>query len=79
MIPLRDYNFYLKRLYDFPKAMDTILIVPTEDEVFSLDDIEFKFKRPILIPTNMKFLKSEANPYPSHTQALQFSSQAGLP
>ena len=44
MIPLRDWNSYLKIIYDFPNAMDTIHIVPTEDEVFSLDDIEFGVK-----------------------------------
>jgi hypothetical protein len=45
MIPLRDYNSYLKSLYEFPNAMDTILIIPTEDAAFSLDDIEFVVKR----------------------------------
>jgi hypothetical protein len=35
MIPLRDWNSYLKSLFEFPNAMDTIPIVPTEDEVFS--------------------------------------------
>jgi hypothetical protein len=44
MIPLRDWNSYLKSLYEFPNAMDTIPIVPTKDEVFSLDDIEFGVK-----------------------------------
>jgi hypothetical protein len=45
MIPLRDWNSYLKSIYEFPNAMDTIPIVPTEDEVFSLDAIEFVVKR----------------------------------
>jgi hypothetical protein len=44
-IHLRDYNSYLKSLYEFPNAMDTIPIVPTKEEVFSLDDIEFRVKR----------------------------------
>jgi hypothetical protein len=44
MIPLREYNSYLKSLYEFPNAMYTIPIVPTKDEVFSLDDIEFGVK-----------------------------------
>ena len=44
-IPLRDWNSYLKSLYEFPNAMDTIPIVPTKEEVFSLDDIEFGVKR----------------------------------
>jgi hypothetical protein len=44
-IPLRDWNSYLKSLYEFPNAMGTIPIVPTKEEVFSLDDIEFKIKR----------------------------------
>ena len=45
MIPLRDWNSYLKSIYEFHNAMDTISIVPTKDEVFSLDDIEFMVKR----------------------------------
>jgi hypothetical protein len=44
-IPLRDWNSYLKILYEFPNSMDTIHIVPTKDEVFSLEDIEFRVKR----------------------------------
>jgi hypothetical protein len=39
-----DWNSYLKILYEFPKSMDTIPIVPTEDESFSLDEIEFRVK-----------------------------------
>ena len=45
MIPLGDWNCYLKSIYEFPNAMDTIHIVPTKDEVFSLDEIEFEVKR----------------------------------
>jgi hypothetical protein len=45
MIPLREWNSYLKSLYVFRNAMDTIPIVLTNDEVFSLDDIEFGVKR----------------------------------
>jgi hypothetical protein len=45
MIPLRDWNSYLKIIYEFPNAMDTIPIVPTKDEAFSLDAIEFVVKR----------------------------------
>jgi hypothetical protein len=44
-IPLKDWNSYLKSFYEFPNAMDTIPIVPTKEEVFSLDDIEFEVKR----------------------------------
>jgi hypothetical protein len=44
MIPLRDWNSYLKSLYDFPNANGTIPIVPTKEEVFSLNDIEFGVK-----------------------------------
>jgi hypothetical protein len=44
-IVLRDWNSYLRILYVFPNAMDTILIVPTKGEVFSLDDIEFGVKQ----------------------------------
>jgi hypothetical protein len=43
-ITLRDWISYLKSLYEFPNAMDTIHIVPTKEEVFSLDDIEFRVK-----------------------------------
>jgi hypothetical protein len=44
-ILLRDSNSYLKGLYEFPHAMDIIPIVPTKEEVFSLDDIEFGVKK----------------------------------
>jgi hypothetical protein len=44
-IPLRDWNSYLKSLYEFPNAMEIIPIVPTKEEVFSLDDIEFGVKQ----------------------------------
>ena len=40
-----DWNSYLKSLYKFPNSKDTIPIVPTKEEVFSLDDIEFVVKR----------------------------------
>jgi hypothetical protein len=33
-IPLTDWNSYLKSIYEFPNAMDTIHIVPTKEEVF---------------------------------------------
>jgi hypothetical protein len=85
MIPLKDWNSYLKSIYEFPNAMDTIPNVPIEDEVFSMEDIEFGVKW----LTNGKakdiegyqdeIFKIRAYPHPSHTQALQFSSQAGLP
>jgi hypothetical protein len=45
MIPLKDWNSYLKILYEFPNAMENIHIVSVEDKVLSLDDIEFKVKR----------------------------------
>ena len=44
MIPLRDWNSYLKILYEFPNSMDTIPIVSTKEYVFSLDDIEYEVK-----------------------------------
>ena len=44
-IPLTDWNSYLKILYKFPNSMDTIPIIPTKEEVLSLDDIEFGVKR----------------------------------
>jgi hypothetical protein len=43
-IPSREWNSYLKSLYEFLNAMETIPIVPTKEEVFSLDDIEFGVK-----------------------------------
>jgi hypothetical protein len=42
---LRDLNSYLKSIFEFPNAMYTIPIVLAEDEVFSLDDIEFGVKQ----------------------------------
>jgi len=30
-IPLRDWNSYLKSIYEFPNSMDTIPIVPTKE------------------------------------------------
>jgi hypothetical protein len=44
-IPLMDWNSYIKILYEFPNAMDTIPIVPMKEEVFSLYDIDFGVKR----------------------------------
>ena len=44
-IHLTNWNSYLKSLHEFPNAMDTISIVPTKEESFSLDDIEFGVKR----------------------------------
>jgi hypothetical protein len=47
MIPLRDCNYcnsYLRSIYEFLDAMDTIPIISTEDAFFSLDDIEFGVK-----------------------------------
>jgi hypothetical protein len=44
-IPLMDWNSYLKSLYEFSNAMDTIPIVLTKEKVFSLDDIEFGVKK----------------------------------
>jgi hypothetical protein len=85
-IPLRDWNSYLKSLYKFPNSMDTIPIVPTKEEVFSLDYIEFKVKR--LANGKAKdiegyqadfFLNQRAYPYPSHTQALHLAVKQGFP
>ena len=38
-------EFLLKILYEFHNAIDTIRIVSTEDEVYSLDDIDFRVKQ----------------------------------
>jgi hypothetical protein len=43
-IPLREWNSYLKCIYEFPNAMETIPIILTKEDVFSVDDIEFKVK-----------------------------------
>ena len=43
-IPLRDWNSYLKSIYEFPNAMDTIPIFPAKEEFFFLYNIEFGVK-----------------------------------
>jgi hypothetical protein len=45
MIPLRGQNSYLKSFYESPNVIDTIPIVPTNDEVFFFNDIDFGVKR----------------------------------
>jgi hypothetical protein len=42
---LKDWNFYLKSLYESPNVMDNIPNNSTNDEVFSIEDIKFGVKR----------------------------------
>jgi hypothetical protein len=44
MIHLRDWNSYLKNIYESPDVMDNIQTLSTEEEVFSIEDIEFGVK-----------------------------------
>jgi hypothetical protein len=44
-ISLWEWNSYMKIIYEFPNFMHIIPIVPTKEEVFSLDYIEFGVKR----------------------------------
>ena len=58
-------EFLLKSIYEFLNSMDTIPIVPTKEEVFSLGDIEFGLsnlqmgKLRTLKATKLKFLNLE--------------------
>ena len=40
-ITLENSDNYLKKLYDSPDTMGTILNAPIKDDIFSLEDIEF--------------------------------------
>jgi hypothetical protein len=44
-IPLKDYNFYLKKLYKAPNVTNNILNSSTKHEVFSIEGIKFGVKR----------------------------------
>jgi hypothetical protein len=44
MIPLRDWNSYLKNIYESPNVMDNIQTLSIEEE-FSIEDIEFGVKQ----------------------------------
>jgi hypothetical protein len=44
MIPLRDWNSYLTKLYESPDVVDNIQTFPIEEEVSSLKDKEFGVK-----------------------------------
>jgi hypothetical protein len=44
MIPLKDWNSYLKNIYESPIVVDNIPNVYIEDEVFSIEDIKFGVK-----------------------------------
>jgi hypothetical protein len=61
--------------------MHTNSNVPTEDEVFSMEDIEFGVKRLTngkakdIEGYQVEIFKKRAYPHASHTQALQFNSQ----
>ena len=40
-IPLDNWDNYLKKLYDSPNTMDTILNTPIKEDIFSLEDVAF--------------------------------------
>ena len=44
-IVLKDWNFYLKTLYESQDTIDNIQTLLTMKEVFSLEDIDFGVKR----------------------------------
>jgi hypothetical protein len=44
MIPLKDWNSYLKNPYESLNAMDIVPNIYTKDEAFSLEGIEFGVK-----------------------------------
>jgi hypothetical protein len=44
MIPLMDWNSYLKKLYESPNVLDNIPNISTKDECFSIEDIKFGVK-----------------------------------
>jgi hypothetical protein len=74
MIPLKDWNSYLKSIYEFPNALYTFQNVPIDDEVFSMEDIEFGIKQLTNGKNNniesyqvAKILNQRAYTYPSHT------------
>jgi hypothetical protein len=64
MILLKEWNFYFKNIYESANAMNTILYVLRHDDVFSMEDIEFRVSVwqmgniRTLKATKMKSLKS---------------------
>jgi hypothetical protein len=44
MIPLRNWNSSLKNTYESPNVMNNISNISMEDEVFSIEEIEFGVK-----------------------------------
>jgi hypothetical protein len=44
MIPLKYWNSYLKNIYESPIVLDNISNIYIEDEVFSVEDINFGVK-----------------------------------
>ena len=44
MITLKDLNSYLKKLYESPNVMNNIEPLVMEDELFSLQEIDFRIK-----------------------------------
>jgi hypothetical protein len=49
MIPLKDWNSYLKNIYESPIVVDNIPNVSIEDEVFSIEDIKFGVNRLVCV------------------------------
>jgi hypothetical protein len=45
MIPLRDWNSYLKNIYQSPNFVDNIQTVFIEEKVFSIEYVEFGIKQ----------------------------------
>ena len=45
MIPLRDWNSYLKNIYESLDVIDNIQTLYTKEYFFSLEDIEIRDKR----------------------------------
>jgi hypothetical protein len=41
MIPLREWNYYLRSLYESPNFVENIPNVSIEDESFSIEHIKF--------------------------------------
>lgn len=47
MIPLKEWDIYLKNIYDSLDTMDNIVKTPIEEDIFSLVDVEFRIKNDI--------------------------------
>lgn len=45
MIPLHNWDIYIKNLYDSPNTMRNILNTPIKEDIFYLEDVEFEIKK----------------------------------